>query len=131
MQPSRFLLVQREGECLVVTPTTNLGELQCLQIGFEKAQLLKLFEDRSVINVVVDFRATEYLGSTALTLLVNLKEITTGRGGHMVLCNVSDHVKDILAAANLEDYWWSAPSREEALLEVMGSQLTVSDRFKS
>jgi anti-anti-sigma factor len=125
MHPSAFLLVEREGESLLVTPTTNLGELHCLQLGFEKSQVLRLFEDHGVKNVVIDFRATEYLGSTALTLLVNLKEIATSRGGHMVLCNVSDRLRWILAVANLQDFWLSAASRAEALLEVVASRLSA------
>ena len=68
-------------------------------------------------NVVLDFRRTDYYGSTALSFFVKIWKRVREVGGQMVFCNLSEHEREILAMTSLDALWPICHSRESALEE--------------
>jgi stage II sporulation protein AA (anti-sigma F factor antagonist) len=112
---ARLIAVERQGDTLVLIPERDLCEVDHRGIEAEKEALLLLTDEPSFRNVVVDLYRTNYLGSTALGLFIQLWHRVRGRGGRMALCNVSALEKDILKVTRLAGLWPSYPSREVAI----------------
>jgi anti-anti-sigma factor len=68
--------------------------------------------------VVLDFRKTDYYGSTALGFFVKLWKRVRDRDGRMAFCGVSDHEREILRVTHLDGMWPICSSREEAVQAV-------------
>jgi anti-anti-sigma factor len=107
--------VEHRGDVLILTPLRDLRELEFEEI---RRELLPLSDDPSVRRVVVDFGRTDYLGSTAVGLLVRLFMKVRQRGGALALCNVSAHEEDIFEVVGLDELLPVYTSREEALAAV-------------
>jgi stage II sporulation protein AA (anti-sigma F factor antagonist) len=105
---------ERDGETLIVTPVTDLRELEFPQIEAGAKEILSLLASSSVKNVIMDFYRTDYYGSTALGFFVKLWKRVRERGGRMVFCNLSPHEREILAVMRLDTLWPLCGSREEA-----------------
>jgi anti-anti-sigma factor len=109
---------RREGDTLVISPAANLGELDSLGITAAAGGVLRLWQTLPVRNVVLDFWRTDYVGAAALGLLVQLWKAVRDRGGRMALCNVSDHLCEILNVCHLDRLWPVYPSHKAALTAV-------------
>jgi len=107
--------IEQEGETLIVTPLTNIGELAFQEIASGAAVVLDFLNDSTARNIVVDFHDTDYFGTTALGFFLKLWKKVRARGGRMVFCNVSEHEKEILKFTELENLWIIRGSRDEAL----------------
>jgi anti-anti-sigma factor len=118
MSGSNFIAAQRDHETLILTPPTSLGEIVFLQRELERKQVLDLLDDPAIKNVIIDFQALDYCGSSALALIIHFGEIAARRGGEMVFCNVSEHAREILKATHLQDNWLITNSRADALQAV-------------
>lgn len=110
--------IERQGDTLVVTPVSDLGELVYEQIESGESRILDLLSDAALRNVVVDFGRTDYFGTTALGSFVRFWKRVRERGGHMAFCNTSEHEREILKFTKLEGLWSMCGSREEALRAV-------------
>lgn len=104
--------IARIGEVVVVTPLRELSELEFKQIEDE---LRTLADDPTIRLAVVDFCRTDYLGSTALGMLIHLWQQLKKRGGELVLCNVSAHEREIFRVVGLADLWRIYSSRQDAV----------------
>jgi len=107
--------IEQEGETIVVTPLTNIGELAFQEIESGAAMVLDFLNDSMARNIVVDFHDTDYFGTTALGFFLKLWKKVSSRGGRMIFCNVSEHEKEILKFTELENLWIMRGSREAAL----------------
>ncbi len=112
--------IGQDGEALVITPVTNLGELEFQQIESGGVAVLDLLNDTAARNVVLDLRRADYFGTTALGFFAKLWKRVRERNGHLALCNVSEHGKEILKLTKLDSLWALCGSREEALRAVRG-----------
>jgi anti-anti-sigma factor len=112
--------MERAGATLILTPTADLRERDYPQIETGAAEVLRLLEQGAVRNVVLDFRQTDYYGSTALGFFAKLWKRVRAGGGDMAFCNVSEHEREILRVTKLDGLWPLCPSREEALRAVGG-----------
>ena len=112
--------VEWDGDTLVVTPSGDLGELQGEAIEAEGRRLLGLLDAPGTRNLVLDFSRTDYLGSTALGLLFRLWARVRIRGGRVAACNLSEHEREILKAADCDRLWPLHGTRGEALRAVRG-----------
>jgi anti-anti-sigma factor len=110
--------IDRDGPTIIVTPVTDLRELNYRQIEEETDELLTLLDGAAGRNVVVDFGRTDYFGSTALVCLLRIGERVRRNGGRMALCNLSDHQAEILRVTRLNHSWLLRPSRAEAVRAV-------------
>jgi anti-anti-sigma factor len=120
MSTTTLFEVEREGDVVVVTPTANLGESEYRDIEAGGRGVLDLLAAPGVRGVVLDFRRTDYYGSTALGFFLRLWKRVCASGGRMAFCNVSDHEREILTATRLDTLWPLCGSREEALRQVRG-----------
>lgn len=59
-----------------------------------------LVADATVREVLVDFDGVDYLDSSALGMLLMLRDKVTGAGKEVVLANVRGNVKQVLDIAN-------------------------------
>jgi anti-anti-sigma factor len=112
--------VEREGQTLIVTPLTDLRELDYLEIEAGARDVLHLLGNGTIKNVVMDFYRTDYYGSTALGFFVKLWKRVRDRNGRMAFCGVSDHEREILKVTNLYGLWPICSSRDEATKAVQG-----------
>jgi anti-anti-sigma factor len=64
---------------------------------------------------VFDLASLSYLGSSALGLMVNLRQRIRELGGDLVLCNVSPQLLRILRTCCLERLFETARTREDAM----------------
>ena len=110
---SHMFQIERDGDVLVLVPQVNLSELEYAQAMTE--DVIALFADQSIKNLVIDFHKTDYFGSTALGFFIRLWKRIQERKGRMILCNLSDHEKEILQVTKLDECWTQTHSRAEAL----------------
>jgi anti-anti-sigma factor len=108
-------VIERDGETLIVTPVTDLRELNYPQIEAGAREVLDLLDGPSVKNVVLDFHKTDYYGSTALGFFLKVWTRVRSRDGKMAFCHVSGHEREILRITKLDGLWPICSSREEAL----------------
>jgi anti-anti-sigma factor len=118
--PTGIFAVEREGDTLVLTPQADLRELAFPQLEAGARDVFDLLASGAARNVVLDFRRTDYYGSTALEFFVRLWKRVRERGGRMAFCNVSAHEQEVLRLTNLDRLWPLCPSREAALEAVTG-----------
>ena len=108
--------IECQDDTLIVTPVSDLGEFDYLQLLDDTKETLQLIEQSDTRrNVVVDFHKTDYFGSTVLGLFVRLWKRVSSRNGRMVFCNLSEHEREILTIANLDELWPICDSREDAV----------------
>jgi anti-anti-sigma factor len=107
--------IDRVGDTVIITPTSDLSELVYQSIVSGASQVLSVLNDPSAKNVVVDLHRTDYFGSTALAFLVRLWKRVTERKGRMALCNLSEHEQEILRVTKLDGLWPLVSSRGEAM----------------
>jgi anti-anti-sigma factor len=112
--------VEREGRTLIVTPRTDLRELDYQTIEVGATEILSLLGNGTIKNVVLDFHNTDYYGSTALGFFVKLWKRVRDRHGRMAFCGLSAHEREILQATNLDGLWPLCSSRLEAIQAVQG-----------
>ena len=112
---------EQQGETLVLTPATSLGEFAETEIRAEQEAILRRLGEAPTKNVVVDFGKTDYFGSSALGFFLRLWKLVRGRDGHMAFCNLSAHEREILVVCRLDSLWSLHPSRAEALKAVRGA----------
>jgi len=107
--------VERDGEILIVTPSSDLRESAYQDIETGARGILDLLTTGQIKGVVLDFSRTDYYGSTALGMFVRIWKRISGYGGKMAFCNVSIHEKDVLEATRLHTLWPICATKEEAL----------------
>ena len=117
MSENVFRLEQR-GATLIVSPTSDLRELEFDRIESGAGEVLELLVVGSVKNVVIDLKDTDYYGSTALSFFVKLWKRVKTADGKMVFCEMSEHEVEILKITHLDDLWPVYANREEALKAV-------------
>ena len=110
--------VEHTGDTIIVVPVVDLRELNFLQLEAGAKRILDLLTSTGTKNVVMDFRKTDYYGSTALGFFVKLLKRVRERNGRMAFCNVSEHEKEILQITKLNQLWPICSSRIEALTAV-------------
>jgi anti-anti-sigma factor len=118
----KLIETRRVGEVVVVTPTSDLRELEHKRIAGEAEEVLALIGNDDARSVVLDFRNIEYYGSTALGFFVTLWKRVRERGGRMALCNVSEGERMILEATRLDTVWPICATIDEAMKSVAGGQ---------
>jgi anti-anti-sigma factor len=106
------------GDTLVLAPSRDLSELHLSRFEEETAAVIRLFESLPAKNIVLDFRKTDYYGSTALGFFVKLWARLRKCDGQMAFCNVSENDMEILRLTKLDSLWPVCSSREEALAAV-------------
>lgn len=110
--------IEEHGETLIITPTIALGELEYDRIVSGARVALDQLAAKHSKNVVLDLANSDYSGSLALGFFVRLWKKVRQAGGRMVLCNVSNHEREILQVTRLDGLWDMYGSRDEALAAI-------------
>jgi anti-anti-sigma factor len=105
----------KTGNSLVITPVANLREFDFDQIEAAAAQTLNQVDTGAARSVVLDFKNTDFYGSTALAFFVKLWKRVKAAGGELAFCNVSSHEREILEITRLNTLWPLCKSLDEAL----------------
>lgn len=116
-----FSLECRDGT-VIVTPMEDLSEFQFRELTRQATQAFDELETLDIRKVVVDFRNTDYFGSTALGLFVQLWSRICGKGGRLAFCNLSDREQQILTITHLDSKWPLCENLEDALQAVNSSE---------
>ncbi len=64
---------------------------------------------------VLDLTGLSYMGSSALGLMVNLRQRVKSNGGHLVLCGLSPRLLEIFRACCMEKLFDICKTREDAI----------------
>jgi len=103
------------GNVVLVTFTTDLSEMDYLRLEHAFQSVFDLLDDGRVANVLLDFRNTNYFGSSAVGLFMRFFKRTQDNDGQLALCNLSDMEIEILKTTCLDRIWPIFDSFEEAL----------------
>ena len=83
----------------------------------DNEKVIKPFDDllkEGIFNIILDLSQTSYVSSLILaSLLFMLKRAQEG-GGNLILCNVKNRVKEIMAVTNLDKVFDITDSVEKA-----------------
>lgn len=108
--------IRCQGETAIVTLLHDLGEFEFVKLQGEIEEALRFFDaDPQIRNLVIDSEKSDYFGSAALGLLVDLSHRVQARGGHMALCHMSPHEQEILHITRLNTMWPMFATLDEAL----------------
>lgn len=96
----RHLTSALEGGILVLTITEKDVQGEALA-GALRQEMLAALQEHPAKNVVVDFRHTEYLSSTAFWPLLSLYRKLQEVGGRVTVCGLSPTVGDVFYTTRL------------------------------
>lgn len=118
----RLFEIECVGDTVIVNVQADLGEFEYEELVDEAQEAFDQLQAAShKKHVIIDFGHSDYFGSTAVGLLVNLWRRVRQRGGQMAICGLSAHEKEILKATNLDTLWPTCDSREAAHRFVTGT----------
>ncbi|MGE0756442.1 MAG: STAS domain-containing protein [Pirellulaceae bacterium] len=115
---NQLLRVYQIDGTLVLTPSADLREFEFDQIEAAADVTLRRVDSGEIKNVVIDFRETDFYGSTALAFFVKLWKRVKSAGGRLAFCNVSAHEREILEITHLNTLWPLCESLPDALAVV-------------
>jgi anti-anti-sigma factor len=121
MNPSGLFQLESQQNTLVITPLLDMGEFNCDQIQEEGKALLAEVDTRPEASIVIDFSQTDYFGSDALGLFVQLWKKASQRGGRLAFCGASDYGVEILQRAKFDHIGPICATRAEALAALLSS----------
>ncbi len=75
------------------------------QIANELKNINEIIGDRADCDVIIDFSKVEILTSPSICNLMILKQLLSGLGHRLVLCNVSLPVKGIFSVTGLREFF--------------------------
>ena len=107
--------IERSGDTIIVTPFVDLREFDFDHVEAAAEETLQQLSSSGAKNLVLDFRNTDYYGSSALSFFVNLWKRVKKHGGRMAFCNLSAHETELLEITHLDHFWTVYPTRNEAL----------------
>jgi anti-anti-sigma factor len=111
----RLFQMQVDGDVLILSPTSNLSELELSYFEEEFRTVIQKLSDADYRNVVLDFEGTDYYGSTALGFFLKLWKRIRSVDGKMAFCNVSSHEQEVLRLTRLDTLWPICSTRAQAV----------------
>jgi len=114
--------VVQDAATVIVIPQGDTVSFRYNDIHLESNRILRLLDDASVKNVIIDFGDTNYASSVVIGALIRVARKATNQGGQSVICSVTERMRDILTTMNLFQLWPSHSTREEALAALAESR---------
>ena len=112
----RFISVQLEQDIIVVTVT--LQRISEFEMAHELGNVLvAAVRQHPAQGVIVDMRNVEYLASVGYGSLISLRSCVKETGQRLILCNLSNPLKNVLTATRM----LINPHSQEALFEYADS----------
>lgn len=109
------LHIERQERSLIVMPPESINTVAWQRILVDIDDFLATVRKDGVRHVVVDLQNAEYAGTWMLQFIHLLWRHVRLGGGNLVVCNVSDVGREILAKAKLDTVWSVHASREDAM----------------
>lgn len=100
---------------MIVSPTMDLSELQLTSLENAIGEILEQLQSSGYRDVILDFRDTDYYGSSALGFFIKLWKRIRTLNGDLVFCNVSPHEREVLELTRLDRLWTICATRDEAV----------------
>jgi anti-anti-sigma factor len=118
-QPSASVFeIVRDGDCLIVSPTADLGEIVFVPPPDGATGILSAFADGAVRHLVWDLCHIRMFGSTAVGFFLKLSQYVTGRRGRVAFCNLTTHERKILHLTRADTLFPLCDDLESALRSV-------------
>jgi anti-sigma B factor antagonist len=89
--------------------------LEAAQVDGVSQNLLRLADDPGRSQMLLDFKAVEFLSSTVLATLLSLRKALRVHGGRLALCGLRPTVREVFAITGLEGPLNVYASEQEAL----------------
>ncbi len=107
-----------------LSPAANVIELllpesvDAMEFDRINESMLSALDGRAAERWVVDLSAVNYLGSSMLGLIVNIRQQVKSAGGKLVLCGLSGRLTQIIHTCSMERLFTIAKNRADALKSV-------------
>lgn len=91
----------------------------------DNEKLIKPFDDllkEGFLKIILDLSQMKYVSSLILASLLFVFKRVQEEGGDLILCNVKDRVKEIMAATNLDKVFDIVHTAEEAMKRFSGKE---------
>ncbi len=93
-------------DVVVVTLAGDLGEFALERLHTDAERALHQYElEHDKRHVVLDFKNTEFFGSSAMGFFTRLWKRVRAKGGRMVLCHLSPLEQELLQVTQLDTLW--------------------------
>lgn len=112
--------VSSDGDTLVLTPTSDLSELDFSLLNDSTELALERWKAEGKRNLIIDFRNTTYFGSTALGLFTRFWKRTCQANGKMAFCNLNENEREVLSVTRMDSLWPIVDTLEDAKRVVVG-----------
>ena len=106
--------LKRKGDTLIVSPAGDVGSFTSADVQGELNQVVKLFDDPRLKNVIVDLGSSNYFGSEMIGAINFLGSHVRERGGRFAVCEASPDMRQGLHIMKLDTIWPLHESRREA-----------------
>lgn len=121
MPAQRLFLTEQDGNVLIIAPQGDVGSLDDQEIQADLSELLQQLRTCEPCSVLIDLEHAPYFGSTMLGALIKVWRHASGANGRVVVCNVSEFVRDILNVTKLDVVWPVFATRQQALEGLRGA----------
>jgi len=95
---------------LVITPNGDSLSYRDIDIQREGTEIKDYILKTGTKEVVVDMGRSNYFGSLMLGVINSIGQSARKNNGHMVICNASDEMRNILAVMKLDTLWPLLPT---------------------
>ena len=117
---------RRTGDAIVLSPTGALDSRSA--IDFERVVLAAL--GRKEARFIIDLTQVDVVSSAGLRVLILLEKRLAGQGS-LVLCGLSEHVREVFDVSRLVELFTITSSENEAVMRMAGASSSGTDRLDS
>ncbi|HWB11113.1 MAG TPA: STAS domain-containing protein [Pirellulales bacterium] len=107
--------IQKQEGITIVELGTEYDSLDVTKINEFGSELLSAVAQAEPAKVLLDLRATTFIGSSFLGLLIRAWKRLRDRHGTLALCHVNDVCGEVLRASKLDMIWQVFPDRDAAV----------------
>ncbi|HEV3341141.1 MAG TPA: STAS domain-containing protein [Pirellulales bacterium] len=107
--------IQKQEGITVLEIGTEYDSLDVAKINEFGGELLAAVAEAEPPKVLLDLRATTFIGSSFLGLLIRAWKRLRDRQGTLALCHVNDVCGEVLHASKLDMIWQVFPDRDAAI----------------
>lgn len=114
MTPHGVFTIHTDGPTMTIEVHGQFGSLEDDSVLQVLNNALEQIRTTSVRDVLVDFGDSPYFGSILLEALRVIWNDVHGRGGQLVLCNLSPVCQEILHVSKFDQLWLVVATRQDA-----------------
>ena len=104
-----------EGDVFMVTLHKQVSRMEDSFALREQQSLSSEFSHSPAKHAIIDFQQLSYFTSVLLEALIQLWRVVNSRNGRMLLCELSQIGREIIAVSHLDELWTVCETREDAM----------------